>query len=141
MIIDVLFHVCSLALITEALERLLVVPANGQGRKRRLAIVMSSMTVLVTILHGAEAAIWALAYRFLGALPDYQSAILYSLSAMTCYGNSGLLLKSQWLMMGALESLSGMLLLGLTTAFLFSMIRTTILHTRQPQHYENVLLD
>jgi hypothetical protein len=123
MIASVLFHVGSLAVITETLEQTLVSDASRRGPKLRLALVMGAMTVLVTLLHGAEAAAWALAYRGLGALPDYRAAILYSISAMTSYGNTGLLLKSQWQMMGALESLSGMLLLGLTTAFLFSMIQ------------------
>jgi hypothetical protein len=85
---------------------------------------MGSMTVLVTVLHGIDASVWAIAYRFLDALPDYHSAMLYSVSAMTSYGNSETSLQPEWRMMGALESLNGMLLLGLTTAFLFSMIQT-----------------
>ena len=49
--------------------------------------------------------------------------MLYSLSAMTSYGHVGLYLERQWQMMGALEALNGMLLFGLTTAFLFAMIQ------------------
>ena len=123
-IVNLLLHVGSLALITEKLEQFLTTGAGRRSLKRRLALVMGFMTLLITVLHGIEAFIWAGAYRFLDALPDYRSAMLYSLSAMTSYGNTDLLLMSQWRMMGALESLNGMLLLGLTTAFLFSMIRT-----------------
>jgi hypothetical protein len=67
--------------------------------------------------------IWALVYRHLGALPDDKAAMLYSLSAMTSYGHANLFLQINWQMMGALESLNGMLLFGLTTAFLFAMIQ------------------
>jgi hypothetical protein len=49
--------------------------------------------------------------------------MLYSLSAMTSYGHANLYLEPQWQLMGALEALNGMLLFGLTTAFLFAMIR------------------
>jgi hypothetical protein len=49
--------------------------------------------------------------------------MLYSLSAMTSYGHASLFLETHWQMMGALESLNGMLLFGLTTAFLFAMIQ------------------
>jgi hypothetical protein len=73
--------------------------------------------LLATILHGTEVALWAGAYRFLGALPDNRSAMLYSLGAMTSYGHANLFLKAQWQLMGALEALNGMLLFGLTTAF------------------------
>ncbi len=49
--------------------------------------------------------------------------MLYSLSAMTTYGHVPVYLKDRWQLMGAIETLNGMLLFGLTTAFLFAMIR------------------
>jgi hypothetical protein len=90
---------------------------------------MGAITLLATILHGIEASLWATAYRLLDSLPDYKSAMLYSLSAMTSYGHANLFLKPQWQMLGALEALNGMLLLGLTTAFLFSMIQKISQHS------------
>jgi hypothetical protein len=42
---------------------------------------------------------------------------------MTSYGHANLFLEEQWQLMGALEALNGMLLFGLTTAFLFSLIQ------------------
>jgi hypothetical protein len=86
-------------------------------------VVMGSVALLATVLHGLEATLWALAYRLLDALPDDRSAMLYSLSAMTSYGHANLFLKEHWQLMGALEALNGTLLFGLTTAFLFAMIR------------------
>ena len=49
--------------------------------------------------------------------------MLCSLSAMTTYGHASLFLKDRWQLMGALEALNGTMLFGLTTAFLFAMIR------------------
>jgi hypothetical protein len=79
--------------------------------------------LLATVLHGFEGAIWAESYRYLGALPDRKSAMLYSLSAMTTYGHENLHLEDRWQLMGAFEALSGTMLFGLTTAFLFAVIR------------------
>ena len=53
----------------------------------------------------------------------YKSTMLYSLSVMTSYGYPNLFLETQWQMMGALESLNGVLLFGLITAFPFAMTR------------------
>ena len=39
------------------------------------------------------------------------------------YGHESVLPEQHWQMMGALEALNGMLLFGLTTAFLFAMIQ------------------
>jgi hypothetical protein len=85
--------------------------------------VMGITSLLATILHGIEGAIWAAAYRFLDAVPDTRTAMLYSISAITSYGHANLYLKERWQMMGALEALNGMLLFGLTTAFLFAIIQ------------------
>jgi len=85
-------------------------------------LVVGGATLLATSLHGLEAILWAIAYRHLNALPDNDSAVLYSLSAITSYGHANLVLEARWQLMGALEALNGWLLFGLTTAFLFAII-------------------
>jgi hypothetical protein len=85
-------------------------------------VVVGATTLLATTLHAMEAGIWAGAYRFLNALPDTKSAMLYSLNAMTSYGHENIDLESQWQLLGAMEALNGWLLFGLTTAFLFAAI-------------------
>jgi hypothetical protein len=84
---------------------------------------MGVVALLATILHGMEGIVWAAAYRLLDALPDTHSAVLYSLSAITTYGHANIMLEPQWQLMGALEALNGILLFGLTTAFMFAMIQ------------------
>ena len=64
----------------------------------------------------------AAAYRGLGALPDFKSAMHYSLDAITSYGHANLNLEEHWQLMGSIEALNGWLLFGLTTAFLFGML-------------------
>jgi hypothetical protein len=96
-----------------------------QGRHSNAVFVsfVGVTTWLATCLHGIEAGIWAVAYRFLDALPNFKSSMLYSLNAMTSYGHENLELDDRWQLMGALEALNGWLLFGLTTAFLFAVIQ------------------
>ena len=49
--------------------------------------------------------------------------MLYSLSAMTSYGHANVFLAKHWQLMGAIEALNGMMLFGLSTAFLFAVLR------------------
>jgi hypothetical protein len=84
---------------------------------------MGVTAMWATFLHAVEAGVWAVAYRILGALPDSKSAMLYSLSAITTYGHSELFLAEHWRLMGALEALNGIMLFGLTTAFMYGMIQ------------------
>lgn len=122
-VLTVVIHVLGLGLINEKVVQVSIRLVDRRHFTALFAVVMGAAMLLATVLHAAEAAIWAAAYRLLGALPDSRSAILYSLSAMTTYGSTNLVLKEHWLLMGALEALNGMLLFGLTTAFLFSMIQ------------------
>ena len=54
---------------------------------------VGAVGLLLAVLHGIEAAIWAAAYVWLGALDSLQDAILYSLDSMTTRGASGLMLE------------------------------------------------
>ena len=123
-VLTVIIHVCGLALIGGKFVAVLGESLDSnRSFMPKFAMVIGGTALLATLLHGIEAGIWAVAYRFLGALPDNRSAMLYSLSAMTTYGHANLYLKAHWQFMGALEALNGMLLFGLTTAFLFAMIQ------------------
>jgi hypothetical protein len=121
-VVNVIYHVIALTFISERVVR----RAPALKRKRNFifgfALLLGAATLLVILLHALEAAIWAGVYFLLGALPDGKSALLYSLSAMTTYGHENFFLADHWRLMGALEALNGMILLGLTTAFLFSII-------------------
>jgi len=120
-VLSLVIHVFGLALIYER-----VVGIMSRTEKRRhgfFTLVLITTVLLITVLHAMEGAIWAVAYLFLGALSDTRSAMLYSISAMTTYGHEGLRLEDHWQLMGTLEALDGMLLFGLTTAFLFAMIQ------------------
>jgi hypothetical protein len=86
--------------------------------------VVGTSGLLLAALHGIEAAIWAAAYVWLGALDSPIEAMLYSLDSMTTRGASGLVLQRHWQMMGALEAAGGMLLFGISTAFMFAMMQT-----------------
>jgi hypothetical protein len=85
--------------------------------------VVGALGLLLAVLHGIEAAIWAAAYLWLGALDSPIDAMLYSVDSMTTLGASGLMLQRHWQMMGALEAADGMLLFGISTAFIFTVMQ------------------
>ncbi len=122
-LLTVTIHVFGLALINDRVVRVLRRATRRRGFIPLFAMVMAVAVLLATALHSVEGAAWAGAFRLLGAVPDAKSAMLYSLNAMTTYGHESVSLEPHWQMMGALEALNGMLLFGLTTAFLFAMIQ------------------
>jgi hypothetical protein len=79
--------------------------------------------LLLAVLHGIEAGFWAEAYLWLGAVDSPEAAILYSVDSMSTRGASGQVLQQNWQLMGALEAFNGMLLFGLSTAFIFAVMQ------------------
>jgi hypothetical protein len=96
------------------------------GFRYMIPIVISLVAatgLLLALLHGIEAAIWAAAYLWLGALGSPLDAILYSVDSMSTRGASGLTLQRHWRMIGALEAVDGMLLFGISTAYIFALMQ------------------
>jgi hypothetical protein len=123
MLLNVIIHVLGLVFINDAVIHM----RRDVGARHRFVTKFAAMicaaVLLIIVLHALEAGTWAAAYRLLGALPDNKSAMLYSLGAMTSYGHANLFLLPHWQMMGVLQSLTGVLLFGLSTAFMYAMIQ------------------
>src|SRR5277367_5473620 len=91
---------------------------------------------VLAIFHGIEALMWGAAYLWLGAIGSMRDAMLYSVDSITTRGSSGLQLGPEWRMMGALEAADGMLLFGISTAFVFVVIQKIERIINQAQDYD-----
>jgi len=122
-VLTTVLHVVALSFATNRIVAILGYPSRRGGFMLRFCVVIGATAFLATTLLAFEAWLWAVAYLNVGALPDFESAMLYSLGAITSYGHAQTFLAPRWMMMGALEALNGIMLFGLTTAFLFEVIR------------------
>ena len=118
----VLAHGVGLVLIQKYI--VLRLPVGDHQSIVAFASVTVVSAILLTVLLGLESGAWAAAYLAVDARPDFASAMLYSLSAMTSYGHANVYLAEHWQLMGALEALNGVMLFGLTTAFLVSLLQS-----------------
>ena len=83
--------------------------------------IVGVMGLLLAVVLLLECGTWAAAYLWLGALDSPLDALLFSIDSMSTRGASGLTLQRHWQLMGALESVNGMLLFGISTAWLFTV--------------------
>lgn len=124
--VTIALHVSGVVLLANVSER--IKAKLPQLDISYLSSVPVSMALIVAvalclaILHGVEAIVWALGYLHLGAVATLADATLYSLDSMTSRGGSGLVLDARWRMMGATEAADGMLLFGISTAFIFAVM-------------------
>jgi hypothetical protein len=124
------FHAFGVVMIFRAMMRR-VRSGKVRDRHARHPIVLAVSLVaivglLLTVLHGVEAAMWTAAYLALGAIGSERDAMLYSLDSFTTRGASDILLAADWRLMGALEAADGMLLFGISTAFVFAVFQRVI---------------
>ena len=98
---------------------------------RSIALIVI-VAMCLSALHAVESVIWAFAYVQLGAFSSPALALLYSVDSMTTRGSGALPIAPHWAMMGATEAGNGMLLFGISTAFLFALMhdlwRSHLLH-------------
>jgi hypothetical protein len=125
--VTIAIHAAGVVLIANAIERI-----KANLLRRGLTYLddapgtiglMVAVALSLGVLHAVESMLWAIVYVWLGALPSPADATLYSVDSMTTRGASGLQLDRQWRMMGATEAGDGMLLFGISTAFLFYVMQ------------------
>jgi hypothetical protein len=125
--LTIVFHAAAMAAMALALVDIYARVTRWRLPLRHVFAILvgliGAVGLVLAILHGIEASVWAAAYWRLGALGSFQDAVLYSLDSMTTRGASGLALQPHWALMGALEAADGMLLFGISTAFVFAVMQ------------------
>jgi hypothetical protein len=122
-VLTVVLHVFCLALVASCIERMADSRVERSRHLLQFGSAVSLAALLATLLHACEAFVWAFVYLGLGASGDFGSSVLYSLNAITSYGHEQYMLERRWQLLGAMEAVNGMMLFGLTTAFLFAVIQ------------------
>ena len=102
-----------------------------KGTVRDTSYVIGVFSI-ITFLHLVEIGIWAVFYLTLVLFEDFETSFYFSLGSYTTIGYGDVVLPKQWRLLGGIEGISGVLLCGLSGAFLFVLINA-ILEIRQQQ--------
>ena len=116
-----LLHVAGLSLMAEwLLQRREYL--ERQGARIRYAILMILLFSGIMLLHTVETSIWALFYYTRALFDDFETSLYFSLTSYTTIGYGDVLLPQKWRLLGAIEGISGVLLCGISTAFIFAVM-------------------
>lgn len=99
----------------ERLERM--TPLSPRGVVFTLLVV-----VAILALHGLEIWAFALAFIGVGAIPGLEDALYFSTISYSTVGYNDTHIAPQWRLLGAFESILGIVLIGWSTAFFFRML-------------------
>ena len=92
-----------------------------------MSFVMATVMLALTG-HLAEIGLWAFVLEASGAVADIGAAIYSSAGSYTTSG-SDIALPPQWRLLGPFEAVDGMLMFGVSTAFIFAVVNRLI-HAR-----------
>ena len=86
------------------------------------ALVLILVFTVVISLHLAETALWATFYWSQSLFENFETSLYFSLTSYTTIGFGDVLLPKRWRLLGAVEGISGVLLCGVSTAFIFAIV-------------------
>ena len=123
-------QVAGVAGLIEWLKRVLTRDTHNFRPIHSAALVMQS-SLAVIVLHGLVIFLWAGWYR-LRCFPSWELAYYFSASTYTTVGCADVVLPSNWRLLGPLESMTGVLMCGISIAVLFAIVTRSIeIHERR----------
>jgi hypothetical protein len=92
----------------------------GEAIAGRHGSFLVTVTVFLAIVgvHTVQIYLWALAYWLTGALQTFPDSIYFSIVTYAALGYGDVVLGPHFRIFGAMESVTGLLMFGITTAFL-----------------------
>ena len=132
----VVIHTTSMVIFAEWLidRRHLVAQRTDSSRN---ALRLISVFAFIIALHVTGTVIWAIFYYKQGLFQDFESSLYFSLSSYTTIGYGDVVLPGGWRLLGSIEGLSGVLLCGLSTAFIFAIVNSLLqMRTRKQSNDE-----
>jgi hypothetical protein len=124
----VAFGLTSATVVIHALGTLAAIPHLArkwqQGKQKRLASEIQVALVVSSLLlmHLSEAGIWAATYWLAGFLPDFETAIYFSITSYTTVGYGDVVLPAPWRLIGPIEAAVGILMFGWSTGVMVAVI-------------------
>jgi voltage-gated potassium channel Kch len=85
-------------------------------------LVIARLVSKLLLVHLADTMVWAAFFVLIGALPDIERAMYFSLTSYTTVGYGDVLLPEPWRLLGPLEAAVGVLMLGWSTGILVAVI-------------------
>ena len=119
---SIILHLVGLLLLLRMLQL-------HAGRVRTPHAVLNQALVIIAVgfglflLHALEIWLYAAFYIWVGEIRGLEDALYFSTSTYATIGYGDVLLSPRWRIFGAIEGADGVILLGWSTAFFFSIIQ------------------
>ena len=121
-LISVLFHVTALVYLVNILIRFTTSTRATDERIRSICF-LSLAVLFIVVVHTIEAWGWAAIYYALGEFREFNQSLYFSVVTATTLGYGDITLSDRWQLLASFEAMGGLILFGVTIAFLFEILR------------------
>ncbi len=123
-VVTVALHILALVLLTRLLTRLTAL-LTRLIRRTVLGVtaILSSVVVYLIGVHTLEIWLWAAVYFAIGEFSVFEDALYFSAVTATTLGYGDLVLSEQWRLLATFEAMGGLVLFGVSTAYLIALMR------------------
>jgi len=97
----------------------------------RRAGLLLGLFMFIVLLHLIQIALWAVVFWRAGELPTLETAVYFSITTYTTVGFGDVVLGPSWRVLAGFEGLTGIILVGWSTAFVFAIVNRMYEHWRQ----------
>ena len=118
--LTLLLQVSGVTALIEWLKRVLTRDVNKHGPAYSARLVVPS-TLTIFLLHGLAILLWAGFYRT-RCFPSWEIAFYFSAASYSTVGYGDVVLPSAWRLLGPLESVTGVLMCGISISVLFALV-------------------
>jgi voltage-gated potassium channel len=95
----------------------------GASDSPRPVWTLIRLVSVLLILHLVESAVWAAAFTVAHVLADFETSLYYSLKSYTTVGYGDVLPSVSWRLLGPIEAVVGVLMLGWSTAIIVAAVQ------------------
>jgi Ion channel len=121
-ITTVLIHGAGIASLARILRFDPAVSEAHHHFSARHALLILAIVLALFTLHGAEIWLYGIVYLLIGAVGDLEAAVYYSTITYAGIGFDDADMLRRWRLVGAIEGVNGVLLLGWSTAFFVTVV-------------------
>jgi hypothetical protein len=130
LLVSLLSFAVAIALVVSLMSRVIRTGYSGESFWKNVAI-MVVITLVIAAAHVMEIALWASAFLATGEISTFEKAFYFSAVNYTTLGYGDIVLSDRWRLLGPLEAINGVLLVGLSTAAMFAALsRLVSVHLR-----------
>ena len=116
-----LIHVVAIAFGSSLISRT-AMRLNRKYRKTKVAVLLTEATGVLVAAHTVQVWIWGLLIFLFGVIDDFYDAVYFSLVTYTTVGYGDIVLPEGFRIFGAFAGVAGLLVFGLSTAFLGALL-------------------